>query len=484
MISRLCPAAPCGIIRCGTDGPAGRGLALTDLDALLPLAACPACRHAPLLAVPEGMRCAACERRFPVIDSIPWLFAQPDEVLADWRGRLRLLLEHLGREAALHRRGLAEPGLLDLTRERLAHMAEACDEHAGQLQALLAPLDLAARQERYEVHLALGTPLPVSQGLTSYYANLHRDWAWGAEENAASLATVQEALAPGGPPRRLLVLGAGSGRLAYDLHQSLPIESTIALDYNPLLATIGRRVSAGETLELREFPIAPRRIADQAVLRRLAAPAAARPGLQFMLADARAAPFADGAFDAVLTPWFMDVVSDALPTMLRRVNRLLAPGGRWLFFGSLAWSDRPPSDCYSLEELLALLPEAGFSAGTPRETALPYMRSPASRHARVETVITLPAVKCRDVAPPPPPARPEWLERVDVPVPALSAFREQSLSTRVYAFIMAMIDGRRSVRDMALLMEEQRLMPAADAETAIRGFLARMHADAERRANF
>jgi hypothetical protein len=112
------------------------------------------------------------------------------------------------------------------------------------------------------------------------------------------------------------------------------------------------------------------------------------------------------------------------------------------------------------------------------------MRSPASRHARVETVITLPAVKCREVAPPPPPARPEWLERVDVPVPALSAFREQSLSTRVYAFIMAMIDGRRSVRDMALLMEEQRLMPAADAETAIRGFLARMHADAERRANF
>jgi len=464
--------------------PDGRGLALTNLDALLALAACPACRHAPLLVAPAALHCAACERRFPVLDSIPWLFPEPAEVLADWRGRLHLLLEHLGREAALHRRGLAETGLHTLTRGRLEHMARACDLHADQLRALLAPLELAARQERYEVHLALGTPLPASQGLTSYYANIHRDWAWGGEENAASLAAVQASLAAGGPPRRLLVLGAGAGRLAYDLHQSLAIDSTVALDFNPLLAAVGRRVSTGEALELHEFPIAPRTIADQAVLRRLAAPAQARPGLQFLLADARTAPFADGAFDAVLTPWFMDIVPDALPSMLRRVNRLLAPGGRWLFFGSLAWSDRPPSECYSLEEMLAILPAAGFSAGAPRETDLPYMRSPASRHARLETVIALAAVKAGEVEPPPPPARPDWLERTDLPVPALPAFREQSLSTRVYAFIMAMIDGRRSVRDMALLMEEQQLMPAADAETAIRGFLARMHADAERRANF
>jgi hypothetical protein len=37
---------------------------------------------------------------------------------------------------------------------------------------------------------------------------------------------------------------------------------------------------------------------------------------------------------------------------------------------------------------------------------------------------------------------------------------------------------------MAALMEEQHLMPAADAVPAIRRFLTRMHADARRRANF
>ena len=116
---------------------------------------------------------------------------------------------------------------------------------------------------------------------------------------------------------------------------------------------------------------------------------------------------------------------------------------------------------------------------------MPYMRSPASRHSRVESVITAAFCKRREVEPPARMASlPDWLVRDDLPVPALPGFREQALSTRVYAFIMAMIDGKRTLRDMAALMEEQRLMTATDALPAIRRFLARMQADSERRANF
>lgn len=455
---------------------------MTVAAALLPLLACPSCR-APLVAG-ESLACGRCSLRFPVVDGLPWLFPQPEAALADWRGRLRLLLLHLEREAGLHRDALARPGLHELTRARLALLAAATADHAARLGRLLAPLGVDARQERYEVHLALGTRLPLSQGLTSYYANLHRDWAWGAAENAAALAEVSAALAAGGPPQRLLVLGAGGGRLAYDLHQALPTTLTVALDFNPLLAGVGRRAAAGEAIELYEFPIAPRSIDEHAVLRRLAAPAPARPGLEFVLADGLAAPVADGAFDVVLTPWFVDIVPDDLPRLMARVNRLLSPGGRWVFFGSLAWADRPPECCYSLEELLALAPEAGFEPGPAHEVALPYMRSPASRHARVETTISFAATRRSAVARPPAPARPDWLERTDLPVPALPAFREQSLSTRVYAFIMAMIDGRRSIRDMARLMEEQQLMPAQDAIPSIQQFLARLHEDSQRRSNF
>jgi ubiquinone/menaquinone biosynthesis C-methylase UbiE/uncharacterized protein YbaR (Trm112 family) len=456
-----------------------------EFETLHRLLACPACGDASLAPTAAGFSCAVCGASFPLVDSIPWLFPEPAAVLGEWRGRLHLLLEYLAREASACRRELEPNSLHDLTRQRLRVLAHGHEDQAVRISELLAPLGLQARQERYEVHLALGTRLPNTQGLTNYYANIHRDWCWGGLENHAVCELVAVLFEPAGPPRRLLVLGAGAGRLAYDLHQSQGIETTVALDFNPLLAMVGRRVSKGEVLSLYEFPIAPRSIADHAILRKLAAPVPARAGLSFILGDALAAPLAAGAFDAVLTPWFVDIVPEDLPMLMRRVNRLLAPDGNWLFLGSLAWADRPPSQCYSLEELLALAPSAGFAPGAVREQKIPYMDSPASRHARVETIIAFAAEKRAEVVQPGPAAtQPAWLNDPDLPVPALPSFREQSLSTRVYAFIMAMIDGRRSIHDMAALMEEQKLMPATDAVPAIRQFLARMLADANKRANF
>ncbi|MBM4218534.1 MAG: hypothetical protein FJ171_02630 [Gammaproteobacteria bacterium] len=96
--------------------------------------------------------------------------------------------------------------------------------------------------------------------------------------------------------------------------------------------------------------------------------------------------------------------------------------------------------------------------------------------------MTIAARKVRDV-PVPAPGRelPEWIHRTDLPVPALAEYRAQALSTRVYAFLLAMIDGERSIRDMARLMEQQKLMPAEDAVPAIRRFLARALQDPHRR---
>ncbi|POA29059.1 hypothetical protein, partial [Pseudomonas sp. FW305-3-2-15-E-TSA2] len=81
--------------------------------------------------------------------------------------------------------------------------------------------------------IAFGVRLPLSQDLHSYYVNVHRDWCWGDAENAASHALVADALGPCGG--RVLVLGAGACRLAYDLHQSGVQAQTVALDINPLL---------------------------------------------------------------------------------------------------------------------------------------------------------------------------------------------------------------------------------------------------------
>jgi len=75
---------------------------------------------------------------------------------------------------------------------------------------------------------------------------------------------------------------------------------------------------------------------------------------------------------------------------------------------------------------------------------------------------------------------PEWLVLSDRPVPQLEYFRVQAVATRIHAYLTALIDGRRSIRDMARMLVEQRLMSAEDAEPAVRRFLIRMSEDSRK----
>jgi hypothetical protein len=70
------------------------------------------------------------------------------------------------------------------------------------------------------------------------------------------------------------------------------------------------------------------------------------------------------------------------------------------------------------------------------------------------------------------------------PVPLLESFRVQALSTRIHAFIMSLIDGKRSLKDIAKVIVEQRLMGEHEAEPAIRSFLIKMYDDGRRGTSY
>ena len=46
-----------------------------------------------------GWICADCSAGFPVVGDVPWLFAEPQSMLAQWRARLQFLVLSLEREA-------------------------------------------------------------------------------------------------------------------------------------------------------------------------------------------------------------------------------------------------------------------------------------------------------------------------------------------------------------------------------------------------
>lgn len=457
------------------------------LDAML---ACPRCDKAPLERSGSTLKCGGCKTEFPSVSGMPWLFADPEASLGEWRNRLHLTLQTLLHEVQRLKDALGDKDLRPLARRRLELLMSATEQHRNKLRALLAPIDVQSLQAAYTTHLALRTRLPGDQGLYTYYNNVHRDWCWGEAESAASVEQILDVLGASEKHDAVLgntvVLGAGAGRLAYDLHQLPGTGKTIAVDFNPLLLIIAQSIARGDRIDLYEFPIAPRSLDDFAVLRTLSAPEPARDDFFLVLGDVLRPPLAAATFDTIVTPWLIDIITEDLPDFAARVNRLLKPGGRWLNFGSLSFEQQTDRRRrYSSEEILALVGEAGFGPPEVREATIPYMCSPASRHGRRETVFTFCAEKLRDTTNPSRhKALPDWLVTGREPVPLLPSFQTQAMSTKIYAFIMSLIDGKRSIADMAKVLEHQQLMTRAEAEPAIRNFLTRMYDDSQRQTGF
>lgn len=455
---------------------------MTDLMTLL---ACPRCDKSPLETTDDALHCNACKIDFPMIENMPWMFAEPQAALGEWRGRLQFSLQKFSHEIAGLQEELKNEDLRALSRRRLTRYKKALESHRRSLQKLLRPVEIQSLQGNYESYLALRTRLPSEQGLNTYYANIHRDWAWGDKENKASLQQVRAVLHDHADLGIVLVLGAGAGRLAYDIHTELDCSTTVAMDFNPLLMLVAKTVTSGARLNLYEFPIAPLALDDDAVLRKLTAPAVVDENFHLVFGDVLRPPFPDESFDTVVTPWLIDIISEDLPILAARINNLLKDNGRWVNFGSLAFSSPEHALCYSPEETKAIVAESGFSDPYVSQATIPYMCSPASRHGRQERVFTFSAYKERAVSKPERhKALPDWIVTGQDPVPLKPSFRQQAMTTQIYSFIMSLIDGKRSIKDMAVVLENQKLMTKKEAEPAIRSFMTKMYDDSNKQPGF
>jgi ubiquinone/menaquinone biosynthesis C-methylase UbiE/uncharacterized protein YbaR (Trm112 family) len=440
----------------------------TAHSSLAQVTRCPACRGAALMAGGTSWECPSCRASYPVTLGIPWLFNEPTRVLAEWRNRLAHYFGELALEQRIAESDLAAAARAS-TRERLSLLARAAREQQELVASLLSPLQPGLGSTPEATQLAFATPLPRNQTLHGYYPNLHRDWAWGEEENARSLELVARACGTL-EGRRLLVLGAGAGRLSYDVHESCGPALTVALDINPMLLFAARRMFAGERVDLYEFPLAPRESADVAVRRVLCAPRPARPGIECVFADALDAPFAAESFDAVLTPWLIDIIDEDFARLAARINRLLPVGGRWVSFGSLSFAQRRPALRYGPQEVRELIEDAGFAVASLETARIPYMQSPASRHGRLEGVLTIASDKSRSV-PTPTESAPRTAFDPSLPVPLGERMQQVALATRIQAFVLSLIDGRRSAADIARNLAERKVLPPDQALAAVRALI-------------
>jgi SAM-dependent methyltransferase len=333
--------------------------------------------------------CPKCGAAAPSLGGVPCVFPNPEAWLVAWRRQLATFDEQVRRSWALLDAASARPGLTETTRRRLDTFRASSAAQLEEVHALLDPLLLAAP--------SVGPEDRDARPLTHYLDLVYRDWAWEAQgggEVALGLAEL-EAVAGAGPLGRVLILGAGACRLAYELHRRPGTTETFALDVDLLLVAAARRIISCERLVLTEAPTEANDLDALVMRHELVAPAGPLDAsFQLVLANGLEPPFAPGQFDTVVTPWFIDVATADLPALMATIARLLAPGGRWVNVGPVVYTHRVPFEArFTAQEVVALARTAGFAVGPPRLTTVPYAMSPLNGRGRLERTLAFEAVK-------------------------------------------------------------------------------------------
>jgi uncharacterized protein YbaR (Trm112 family) len=424
---------------------------------------CPACSGT-LLETDGVFACEACKKRFPPLGRVPCLLPDAEHWRSLWRAQLAVIHEEAERTVATFETELRKPGLLAETRARLEQQIGLTRTIVTEIDdALVGPVGAPA---------PLGTPLPGFQPLETLHL-LHRDWGWAeSDENERALACVERALSA--PLGKTLVLGAGACRLAYDLHLRHHAEITIALDIDPLVLTLADRIVRGERVPLTEARSNATEITRLGALRTLSAPEGEARGLFLVLANGLAPPFRDHAFDTVVTPWFIDLVPPDMRDALGPIHKLLAPGGRWLDYGPLLYPlSRPAASRFSREEVFEMAHRAGFEIEKTTSELLPYSLSPLAERGRLELCI---AFSARAVDPPADAKDPPSfivLPHLPVPdFPGRSLFVHESAALRA---VVELIDGKRSINDIARAITERAGTNPAAIKDTIRFCLLETH---------
>jgi hypothetical protein len=335
--------------------------------------------------------CTSCGQTYPSLATIRILLPAASTHVEHWRQQLGFIIQQAAESNRVLEDQAADLAIGGATRIRLQALARAITQQVADLATVIAPV--------------LGQPLQPGQGVslprgaTDYLSYLFRDWAWSNgndEENERSLVAIRR-VTRGRDLGRMLVLGAGGCRLAYDLHVSGGATETAVVDIDPYLFIVAEAVVRGAAVSFTESSVNAPEV--DPVSRRWTLSAPSGPlgpeAFRFFLADGTEPPFANETFDTVVTPWFIDQVPADLAGLLRRLHALLVPGGLWIHRGPLLYRPEAlPIACwYTRQEIFDLAQAVGFRMGDWEHASQPCLVSPLTGRGLIENVLTFEAVR-------------------------------------------------------------------------------------------
>lgn len=345
----------------------------------------------------DNLRCNHCGTQHFSLGDVPCLFPAGEHHKLIWQHQTATM-QYMGQQglAALSE-SLSRYDLSNATRLRLSEIHTASQLNLTTILTLLQKYGLEPVADEQLSQMNPGD-------LSEYFDLLLRDWAWDSNrqanpENTAALERTLAAIETlPTKPTRILVLGAGAGRLSWDLHVHLKPEYTVALDANPLLlAAADELVHQRQPIEIGEFKNFPQIGFPHAQSWLLEPPMDAdnlRASWFPLGANVWQMPFIRESFDLVITPWFIDVNGGDVRDLIAVVDEKLKPGGHWINSGPLLFTRHLPVQIkYSAHEIKEFMALAGFKLIEETIATTDYLLSPLEARFRQEQIWTFSAAK-------------------------------------------------------------------------------------------
>ncbi len=340
-----------------------------------------------------------------------------------------------------------------------------------------------------------GAPSLQTESLEANFVNLFRDWAWpyvsategqATEETRAHLKAILDLL-PDRKMTRVLILGAGSARLAFDLACEIKCDEIVATEINPLLFLAAKEILDGKTLDLYEIAELPASLETASVKQSLKLPTDVqmKSKLTLLFNDFTEDRLQEAQFDIVITPWFIDVVGLPFEITRSKINRLLTVGGSWVNLGPLMFMTNDRSELLTNDEIQSRLSQSnsGFRVERKSQNWLTQLKSSLSATFRTDAVYGWRADKIENqkteqvldtnqtTAP-----RAEFIQDTGKPVvlerllPNLDLEEAAQSHALLSEILMACHEGQ-SVRQMATKLAPDFGLPAEAVEPIVQGVL-------------
>lgn len=440
------------------------------------------------LIFPEGMlvcpicakdivafHCDGCNSEFFSLGEVPCLFTTGLQQKYLWQHQMAMM-EAQGADA-LENMGYILQGydVSALTRSRLEQAHAAMGESLEMIMGQLKEAGLQSLPNEMFDQITVDNP-------TEYYHHILRDWAWDAEpsryyETHVNDANLQRVLdvwqAP--QPEKMLFLGAGAGRLSWDLHKTLKPQFTIASDINPFLLTCAqsliRRRKAITLPELYTYPQIGFPYSKSWLMEPPEDPHQLHKSWFALGADVWNMPLRESSVDTIVTSWLLDVTGGDVKDLVAVISYLLKPGGHWINTGPLLYASHLSFDMkYSAEEILNFAEMVGFDIQKQSVDEVAHMASPLNARYHHEQILSFSAYKRPEAQLVPQPGRtdewltPPWLIMHHQPIPNID-FQCQ-MGHDFIRQVLDLVDGERSLYLIAQMVQPS-LPEGVDAKEAV-----------------